>query len=123
MLSNSFAPLVALSGAAALAGCAAGSNNAVETKTAHTLGLQKRAVAISGCADDGTESTYFVKFNKAKTYSCYLTGSVSLVGRLISDAAGCETGKGAMSPVTPSAATQSAQCEPNLLLGATGKYA
>lgn len=70
------------------AGCAsmAVSNDAIEQRTAVALGMPKGAFTISDRVDDGVRSSYMVKTNAGKQYSCYVTGSVSYTGRTVSDA-------------------------------------
>jgi hypothetical protein len=125
MLMQLRSSLVLLSGSAALAGCAsvAVSNDAIETNTAQALGLQKGAFVISDRVDDGVKSSYNVKTGKGKSYSCYVTGGVSVVGRVVSDAICTETNsKGTKTAATPAAPqTQPVQKDCNALLKAAGK--
>lgn len=79
-------PLLAM--AALLAtGCAsvAVSNDAIEQNTAQALGLAKGTFTISDRVDDGVKASYSVKTNTGKQYACYVTGGVSIVGRVVSD--------------------------------------
>lgn len=73
---------------AAVAGCAsvAVSNDAIEKNTAMALGLPKSSFTISDRVDDGVKSSYAVKTNAGKQYSCYVTGTVAITGRVVSDA-------------------------------------
>ena len=99
------------------AGCAsvAVSNDAIENNTAMALGLEKGTFAITDRVDDGVKSTYAVKTNSGKKYSCYVTGTVSVVGRVVSDAVCNEIGK----PAKQAAGAGGASC--NALLKAAGK--
>jgi uncharacterized membrane protein len=102
------------------AGCAsvAVSNDAIEQNTAQALGLAKGSFTISDRMDDGVKSSYSVKTNTGKQYSCYVTGGVGITGRVVSDAMCNELGKPAKSAgATTGAAGQ--QC--NALLKAAGK--
>lgn len=103
--------------AALAAGCAsvAVSNDAIERNTAATLGLEKGNFTISNREDDGVKSSYAVKTNAGRKYSCYVTGTVSVMGRVVSDAVCNEVGKSAK----PMTATSSTSC--NALLKAAGK--
>jgi hypothetical protein len=103
--------------AALAAGCAsvAVSNDAIERNTATTLGLEKGNFTISNREDDGVKSSYAVKTTAGRKYSCYVTGTVSVMGRVVSDAVCNEVGKSAK----PMAATSSTSC--NALLKAAGK--
>lgn len=75
-------------------GCAsvAVSDNAIEQNTAFALGLEKGTFTISDRVDDGVKSNYFVKTSAGKKYSCYVTGGVTVVGRVVSDAVCNEVG-------------------------------
>ena len=68
-------------------GCAsfAVSNDAIEQNTAQALGLAKGTFTISDRVDDGVKASYSVKTNTGKQYACYVTGGVSIVGRVVSD--------------------------------------
>lgn len=103
--------------AALAAGCAsvAVSNDAIEQNTATALGIPKGTFTISDRVDDGIKSTYAVKTNSGKKYSCYVTGTVTVLGRDVSDAMCNEAGKPAKQAT--GAATQSC----NALLKAAGK--
>jgi nitrate/nitrite transporter NarK len=78
-----------------VAGCAsvAVTSDAIENNTASALGLEKGTFTISNREDDGIKSTYLVNTNAGKKYSCYVTGTVSVVGRVVSDAVCNEVGK------------------------------
>jgi hypothetical protein len=102
---------------AALSGCAsvAVSNDAIEQNTASALGIPKGSFTISDRVNDGIKSTYTVKTNSGKKYSCYVTGTVTVVGREVSDAMCNEAGK----PAKQTTGTASQSC--NALLKAAGK--
>jgi len=78
-----------------LAGCAsvAVTDNSIEKNTAHALGLDKGSFTISNREDSGIKTTYNVKTKSGKNYSCYVTGTISVVGRVVSDAMCTEMGK------------------------------
>lgn len=73
---------------AALTGCASMSvsNDAIEKNTAFALGVEKGTFSISNREDDGVKSTYLVTTKSGDKYSCYVTGSISVVGKTVSDA-------------------------------------
>jgi hypothetical protein len=104
-----------------LIGCAsvAVSNDAIETNTAQALGLQKGAFEVTDRVDEGLKSTYNVRTVKGRTYSCYVTGTISVMGRVVSDAMCSETGKGVKPGAAP--ATQTSPKECNALLKAAGR--
>ena len=103
--------------AALAAGCAsvAVSNDAIEQNTASTLGLSKGAFTISDRVDNGMKTTYAVKTKSGKQYRCYVTGTLSAFGRVVSDAVCNEAGKSA----EQSTGTSGGSC--NALLKAAGK--
>jgi hypothetical protein len=92
-----------------------GWTDAIEKNTAFALGVEHGAFTISNREDDGVKSTYLVKTNAGKKYTCYVTGTVSVVGRVVSDAVCNEVGK---SP-KPTTGTTAPSC--NALLKAAGK--
>lgn len=100
-----------------VAGCAsvAVTSDAIENNTASALGLEKGTFTISNREDDGIKSTYLVNTNAGKKYSCYVTGTVSVVGRVVSDAVCNEVGKS----TKQSAGKTLGAC--NALLKAAGK--
>ena len=99
------------------AGCAsvAVSNDAIEQHTASALGLAPGSFTISNRVDDGVKASYAVKTNSGKQYSCYVTGAVSVMGRVVSDPICNEVGK------SPKQAAGSASSSCNALLKAAGK--
>ena len=105
-------------------GCAsmAVTDDAIVTNTARSLGLDKSDFTVSDRADSGVQTTYTVRTKAGKSYSCYVTGTVSVTGRIVSDALCSEMarpGAGA-SPTKP---TGSAPKDPscNALLRAAGR--
>lgn len=101
-----------------IVGCAsvAVSNDAIERNTAASLGLEKGTFTISDRNDDGVKATYAVKTNAGRKYTCYVTGGVSYLGRVVSDAVCTELGKPTRSAVP---AVTNSSCNP--LLKAAGK--
>ena len=123
--------LFALTLASFISGCAsvAVSNDAVEKNTASTLGLAKSDFTISNRADDGVKTTYLAKTNAGKQYNCYVTGTITITGRAVSDAICNEikasvaqptsTPKASSAPSTSTAPSSAPAC--NALLKAAGK--
>lgn len=107
--------------AAFLTGCAsvAVSNDAIVDRTAFALSLDKSAFTISNRVDDGVRSSFSVKTNAGKNYNCYVGGSISVVGRVVSDAICNEVGVagGAVKPA--GAAAPAPNC--NALLKAANR--
>jgi len=94
--STRYTAIISLALLAALAsGCAsvAVSNDAIETNTATALGLQKGMFKISDRVDDGVKSSYTVKTDAGRQYACYVTGTLTAMGRVVSDAMCNEIGK------------------------------
>lgn len=98
-------------------GCAsvAVSNDAIEKNTAFALGIEKGTFTISNRENEGVKSTYLVNTNAGKKYTCYVTGTVSVVGRVVSDAICNEVGK----PAKQATGATTQPC--NALLKAAGK--
>lgn len=71
-----------------LSGCAsyAVTDDVITSHTSFALGLQPSEFTISNRVDSGVRTDYKVKTTSGKSYSCYLTGTVSVTGRAVSDA-------------------------------------
>ena len=103
------------------AGCAsmAVTDEAIVTNTSRALGLDKSQFTISDRADSGVQTTFTARTKAGKTYSCYVEGSVSVIGRVVSDALCREMSKSG----TPAAPAANAPSDPacNALLRAAGR--
>ncbi|MDR1890389.1 MAG: hypothetical protein LBQ81_13635 [Zoogloeaceae bacterium] len=101
-----------------LSGCAsvAVTEDAIKRNTAHTLGLEVNDFTISDRVDEGVKTSYRVKTKAGRRYSCYVTGTMSYMGRVVSDALCTELG-GSGKPA--SGGNKGQQC--NDLLKAAGK--
>lgn len=110
-------PLVAA--AVLVGGCAsvAVTDDAIQRNTAVTLGVDSGALTISDRENDGVKTTYVAKTVNGRTYNCYVTGTVSVVGRVVSDAVCTELRKS--SPGKATQAEKAPTC--NALLKAAGK--
>lgn len=97
-------------------GCAsvAVSDNALNQRTSLALGLTPDQFTISNRVDGGVRTDYNVKTHDGKSYACYVTGSVSVMGPVVSDAL-CNT----MGGNGQSAQPVSSSC--NALLKAAGR--
>lgn len=73
--------------AALLSGCAsvAVTEDTLQSRTALALNLQPGDFAISNRTDSGLRTDYTVKTKSNATYACYVMGTVSYVGRAVSD--------------------------------------
>ena len=98
--------------ATALVGCAsmAVTDDAIKQRTASALNLDQSAFIISDRVDDGVETRFVARTKTGKRYNCYVTGTVTYTGRLVSDAICSAPGK---------SATPSSKC--NELLKAANK--
>ncbi|WP_061238921.1 hypothetical protein [Ectopseudomonas composti] len=108
-----FAPILL---AGLVSGCAsvAVSDNVLSQRTSLALGLTPDQFTISNRVDGGVRTDYNVKTRDGKNYACYVTGSVSVLGPVVSDAL-CNTMGGNDQPAQP----VSNSC--NALLKAAGR--
>lgn len=101
-----------------LTGCAAVAVNSddIVERTAFVLGVSPKSLRISGRRDSGVRTDYVATTSSGARYACYVTGTYSITGRIVSDAI-CSKGgaTGGNRKVSPSAAP----C--NALLKAAGK--
>jgi hypothetical protein len=76
------------SATAFLAACAsvAVTSDALENRTSATLGIDRGTFTISDRIDEGIRTNYTVVTKSGTKYVCYVTGTVSAVGRTVSDA-------------------------------------
>lgn len=97
-------------------GCAsvAVTDDAIVKNTSMAIGLEKNTFTITDREDDGLKTTYKVKTNSGKNYSCYVTGTLSVFGRVVSEAVCTE-----MSTNTKSSKDSGTSC--NALSKAAGK--
>lgn len=111
--------LIILSAITACAGCAsvAVTDDAIGQRTAFALGIERSGFVISDRQDEGIRTNYTVKATSGKTYSCYVTGTVSVIGRVVSDAICAELGGASAKP----AAAKAAPASCNALLKSAGK--
>jgi hypothetical protein len=105
--------LLALSACASVAVTA----EALEDRTSRALGLERSQFSISERVDEATATRYAVLAKSGRRYSCTVSGSFSVTGRIVSDAICTEMGKGAAGAAT--SAPLPANC--NALLRAAGK--
>lgn len=115
--------LAILAAAALISGCAsvAVSGDAIEQNTARALGLNPGTFTVSNRADDGIKTTYNVATQAGKRYACYVTGTVSMMGRVVSDAICTEQAGGRGQAAKAPAPTPAAASSCNALLRAAGR--
>jgi outer membrane murein-binding lipoprotein Lpp len=84
-----------LSAALLASGCAsvAVTDDAIQRNTAVALGVDSASLVVSNRVDEGVKTTYIAKTTAGKIYNCYVTGTVSVVGRVLSDVMCTEFGK------------------------------
>jgi len=74
--------------AALFSGCAsvAVTDNTLEQRTANATGMAVGSFTITDRVDDGLTTRYLAKGRSEQTFNCYVTGTVSFLGRQVSDA-------------------------------------
>jgi hypothetical protein len=84
-----------------LAGCAsvAVTDSAIEERTAFALGLQRGSFTVSERRDDGVRTQYVVLTKAGQRYNCYVTGTFSVTGRIVSDAVCNKPGEAPKNPL------------------------
>jgi len=84
-----------------VSGCAsvAVSQKAIEQKTEFALGLSPGTYTISNRQDQGVQTRYSVKTDSGKQYNCYVEGSISVIGPVVSDAMCAKLGEPAFNPL------------------------
>jgi hypothetical protein len=90
--------LLALAGV--LSGCASAvvKEDHLVRKTELALGMERSAFTISDRVDEGLQTSYTVKTQAGKKFSCYVEGSFSFgTGSVVTDAICSELGKAAKS--------------------------
>lgn len=87
--------------AALNAGCAsiAVSDEAIVDRTAFALGLGKSDFTISNRTDEGTTTRYSVRTKAGQDYNCFVGGSISVLGRSVSEAVCSKKGEPPRNPL------------------------
>lgn len=103
-----------------VSGCAsvAVTSDALEQRTASALGLEPGNFVISDRQDEGVRTNYSVKAKNGRVFSCYVTGTFAIFGRVTSDAICTEMGGRAATKQSGSPAAASS-C--NALLKSAGR--
>lgn len=93
---------IAVAMTALLAGCAsfAVTEESLVEKTAFALGLDAGDFTISDRQDSGVDTRYVATTKKGAVYRCYVTGSITTMGRTVSDAICNRKGEPARNPLT-----------------------
>ena len=84
----------------AIVGCAsvAVTEDALVERTAFALGLEKGSFTIANRVDDGTTTRYSVAA-KNQQFNCYVGGTISVMGRVVSEAICTKKGEIAKNPL------------------------
>jgi hypothetical protein len=79
---------IALAALGLVAGCAstAVSDDIIITRTSFALGLAPSEFAITNRTNSGVRSDYIATTKTNRVYQCYVAGSVSVTGKVVSDA-------------------------------------
>lgn len=83
------------------AGCAsvAVTDDAIVDRTAFALGLSKGDFTVSNRVDEGTTTRYSVRTKTGQEYNCFVGGSISVLGRAVSEAICTKKGEPARNPL------------------------
>ena len=106
-----------------LAGCAsvAVTDDAIEQETARALSAAPGSFQVSNRRNSGVKTTYDVKLTDGRQYACYVTGSVGITGRVVSDALCQPSNTQASTAPKPAATAGTPPTACNALLKAAGK--
>jgi CO/xanthine dehydrogenase Mo-binding subunit len=85
----------------AAAGCAsiAVTDEAIVDRTAFALGLNKSDFTVSNRIDEGTTTRYQVRTRSGQEFNCFVGGSISVLGRSVSEAVCTKKGEPARNPL------------------------
>ena len=88
-------------GALFTAGCAsiAVTDDAIVDRTAFALGLSKGDFTVSNRVNEGATTRYNVRTKSGQEYSCFIGGSIGLLGRAVSEAVCSKKGEPARNPL------------------------
>jgi hypothetical protein len=83
------------------AGCAsiAVTDEAIVDRTAFALGLGKGDFTISNRSDEGTTTRYSVRTKAGQDFNCFVGGSISVLGRSVSEAVCSKKGEAPRNPL------------------------
>ena len=93
--------VLSLAVVAFLAGCASAAvtGDALTQRTASAIGAAPGTFTIANRTDSGVRTDYTVTTNSGQHYNCYVTGGVSVLGRVVSDAICNKPGEAAKNPL------------------------
>ena len=81
-------PILVFSTAISLFGCAsvAVTDVAIVERTAFALGVDKGSFVIENRVNDGVTTRYSVKTNRGDQFNCFVGGTITMLGRSVSEA-------------------------------------
>lgn len=74
-------------------------DQAIVDRTAFALGLAKSDFTISNRTDEGTTTRYSVRTKSGQDFNCFVGGSISVLGRSVSEAICTRKGEPARNPL------------------------
>jgi hypothetical protein len=113
-----------LTAVALLGACAsvAVTDDAIVQRTATALSQTPANIKITNRVNEGIKTSYLATTADGKAFNCYVTGSVGVTGRVVSDALCTPAAPGTASGAAPAAAAAPAATTTcNALLKAAGK--
>lgn len=75
------------------------SDDAIVERTAFALGLNKADFTISNRVDDGASARYAVRTRTGQEFNCFLGGTMSILGRQVTDAICTKKGEVGKNPL------------------------
>ncbi len=96
-----FLSFVAAVATVTLSGCAsiAVTDDALVERTAFALGLEKGGFTIENRVNDGVTTRYRVRTKRGDEFNCFVGGSISVIGRSVSEAICTKKGEVAKNPL------------------------
>lgn len=110
--------VVALLGACA---SVAVTDDAIVQRTATALSQTPANVKITNRVNEGIKTSYLATTADGRAFNCYVTGTVSVTGRVVSDALCTPAAAGTVAGGAPAAAAPAPTTTCNALLKAAGK--
>lgn len=87
--------------AIAITGCAsvAVTDDALVTRTAFALGLERDSFTIENRVDDGHTTRYSVRTKQGVQHNCFVGGAIGITGRVVSEAICSKKGEAPKNPL------------------------
>lgn len=100
-LSTRLLTVTLAAGACFTTGCAsiAVTDDAIVERTAFALGPSKSDFTVSNRVNEGATTRYNVRTKSGQEYSCFIGGSIGLLGRAVSEAVCSKKGEPARNPL------------------------